>query len=294
VSGIDERIAALTGLRANHPEAVAEAAARRRRRPSLLGPSGRLMIVAADHPARGALAAGDRPLAMADRAELLRRMCLALERPGVDGVLGTPDVIEDLLLLGVLDEKVVIGSMNRGGLAGSAFEIDDRFTAYDPEAVAGQRLDGGKMLLRIDDEDPATARALESCARAVTGLARRGLMAMVEPFVSERAGGRVRNVLTPDAMTRAVAIASGLGATSARTWLKVPVVDEMERVMAASTLPALLLGGEVTDDQDTALAAWRKALALPGVMGIVAGRTLLYPPGDDVAAAVDAAVEVMP
>ena len=294
MSGIDERIAALTGLRANHPEAVAEAAARRRRRPSLLGPSGRLMIVAADHPARGALAAGDRPLAMADRAELLRRMCLALERPGVDGVLGTPDVIEDLLLLGVLDEKVVIGSMNRGGLAGSAFEIDDRFTAYDPEAVAGQRLDGGKMLLRIDDEDPATARALESCARAVTGLARRGLMAMVEPFVSERAGGRVRNVLTPDAMTRAVAIASGLGATSARTWLKVPVVDEMERVMAASTLPALLLGGEVTDDQDTALAAWRKALALPGVMGIVAGRTLLYPPGDDVAAAVDAAVEVMP
>jgi uncharacterized protein len=294
VSGLDERIAALTGLRANHPEAVAEAAARRRRRPSLLGPSGRLMIVAADHPARGALAAGDRPLAMADRAELLRRMCLALERPGVDGVLGTPDVIEDLLLLGVLDEKVVIGSMNRGGLAGSAFEIDDRFTAYDPEAVAGQRLDGGKMLLRIDDEDPATARALESCARAVTGLARRGLMAMVEPFVSERAGGRVRNVLTPDAMTRAVAIASGLGATSARTWLKVPVVDEMERVMAASTLPALLLGGEVTDDQDTALAAWRKALALPGVMGIVAGRTLLYPPGDDVAAAVDAAVEVMP
>lgn len=289
-----ERIGALTEIRAHRPQAVAEAAATRKRRPSLLGPSGRLMIVAADHPARGAFAAGDRPLAMADRAELLRRLCVALGRPGVDGVLGTPDVIEDLLLLGVLDDKVVIGSMNRGGLAGASFEIDDRFTAYDVPAIAERGLDGGKMLLRIDDDDPATARTLESCAHAVTGLARQGLMAMVEPFISRREGGRVRNVLTPEAMTRAVAIASGLGATSAHTWLKVPVVDEMERVMAASTLPALLLGGEVTDDRDAALATWRKALALPGVMGIVAGRTLLYPPGDDVAAAVDAAVEVMP
>ncbi|MDN3352331.1 hypothetical protein [Actinomadura sp. DC4] len=288
-----ERLASLTETRARHPEAVAEAAARRVRRPSLLGPSGRLMIVAADHPARGALAAGDRPMAMADRTEMLRRVCVALGRPGVDGVLGTPDVIEDLLLLGALDGKAVIGSMNRGGLAGSAFEIDDRFTAYDPATIAAQGLDGGKMLLRIVDEDPDTVRTLESCAHAVTGLARQGLMAMIEPFASRREGGRVRNVLTADAMTRAVAIASGLGATSAYTWLKVPVVDDMERVMAASTLPVLLLGGEVSDDQDAALAAWRKAFALPGVMGLVAGRTMLYPPGDDVAAAVDAAVEVM-
>ncbi len=287
-------IAELTGIRARRPAAVAEAAARRLRRPSPLGPSGRLMIIAADHPARGALASGDRPFAMADRADMLGRLCVALERPGVDGVLGTPDVIEDLLLLGALDAKVVIGSMNRGGLVGAAFEIDDRFTAYDAGTIAGQGLDGGKMLLRIDDEDPATVRTLEACAHAVTGLAREGLMAMVEPFVSRREGGRVRNVLTADAMTRAVSIASGLGATSAHTWLKVPVVQEMERVMAASTLPALLLGGEVAADRDATLAGWRKALTLPTVMGLVVGRTLLYPPGDDVAAAVDAAVEVLP
>jgi hypothetical protein len=288
-----ERLASLTEIRARRPQAVADAAARRVRRSTLLGPSGRLMIIAADHPARGALAAGDRPMAMADRTDLLERLCVALERPGVDGVLGTPDIVEDLLLLGVLDEKIVIGSMNRGGLAGASFEIDDRFTAYDSAAIADRGLDGGKMLLRIEDEDPATARTLESCAHAVSALARQGVMAMVEPFISQRTGGRVRNVLTADAMTRAIAIASGLGATSAYTWLKVPVVEDMERVMAASTLPALLLGGEVPADQDTALAGWRKALALPTVMGLVAGRTLLYPAGDDIAAAVDAAVEVM-
>ncbi|MCO5967428.1 Cgl0159 family (beta/alpha)8-fold protein [Actinoallomurus soli] len=288
-----ERVAALTEVRASRPLAVAEAAARRVRRGTLLGPNGRLMIVAADHPARGSLGAGDRPLAMADRPDLLERVCLALSRPGVDGVLAAPDVIEDLLLLGALDEKVVLGSMNRGGLAGSAFEIDDRFTAYDARAIAARRLDGGKMLLRIDETDPATARTLESCARAVSELAGGGLMALVEPFISRRVDGRVRNVLTPEAMTRAIAIAAGLGTTSAYTWLKVPVVEDMERVLAASTLPALLLGGEVPDDPGAALARWERALRLPTVKGLVAGRSLLYPAGDDVAGAVDAAVEVL-
>jgi hypothetical protein len=288
-----ERLAEVAETRATRPEAVAEAALRRVARPSLLGPGGRLMIVAADHPARGALAAGPNPMAMADRRDLLERLCVALDRPGVDGVLGTPDIVEDLLLLGALEGKVVIGSMNRGGLAGAAFEIDDRFTAYTAGAIATMKLDGGKMLLRIDEDDPATARTLESCGHAVTDLAGRRLMAMVEPFISRHVDGRVRNVLTPEAMTRAIAIASGLGATSAYTWLKVPVVEDMEQVMSTSTLPALLLGGEVSTDADATLAAWHKALALPTVRGLVVGRSLLYPPDDDVAGAVTAALEIV-
>ncbi|MFG1851052.1 aldolase [Actinomadura geliboluensis] len=287
------RIAALAETRAVRPEAVAEAAARRTRRPALLGATGRLMLIAADHPARGALAAGGDPLAMADRGELLDRLCTALERPGVDGVLATPDVAEDLLLLGALDGKVVIGSMNRGGLAGSAFEIDDRFTAYSADGIAASRFDGGKVLLRVDDDDPATPRTLESCARAVSALAGHGLMAMVEPFIARRVDGRVRNDLSPVAMIRAIAIGSGLGTTSARTWLKVPVVPDMERVMAASTLPALLLGGEVSADPRAARDGWRRAMRLPTVRGLVVGRSLLYPADGDVAGAVDAAVEVI-
>jgi hypothetical protein len=109
----------LLETRAHTPSAVAAAAAGRRRRP-WLGPSGRLMVIAADHPARGALGVGERPMAMANRFELLDRIMVALARPGVDGVLGTADVIEDLLLLGALDGKLAIGSMNRGGLPGSA------------------------------------------------------------------------------------------------------------------------------------------------------------------------------
>jgi hypothetical protein len=232
-------------------------------------------------------------MALADRADLLERMSLALSRPGVDGVLGTADIIEDLLLLGVLEDKVVIGSMNRGGLAGTVFEIDDRFTGYDAAAIARMRFDGGKMLFRIDPDDPATAATMESCAGAVSALASHGLMAMIEPFISHRVEGRIHNDLSPEAVTRSIAVASGLGTTSAYTWLKVPVVEDMERVLAASTLPALLLGGEVSADQDAVFTLWRKALQIPSVHGLVVGRTLLFPPDDDVVAAVDAAVGLM-
>jgi hypothetical protein len=286
------RLDELRALRLRDPQAIAAAAARRARRP-LVGGSGRLMLIAADHPARGALGVRDDPAAMADRGELLRRLVAALRRPGVDGVLGTPDIVEDLLLLGALEGKVVFGSMNRGGLHGSGFELDDRFTAYDARAIDEDGLDGGKMLCRIDPADPATVATLESCGRAVTELARRGRAAMIEPFMAHRVGGRVHNDLGTEAVVRSVAIASGLGATSAYTWLKLPVVAEMERVMAATTLPALLLGGDPSGTPDETYASWEKALAVEGVCGLVVGRALLYPPDADVEAAVDLAAALV-
>jgi hypothetical protein len=288
----DEQRQAISDTRARNPAAVAEAAAKRQRRP-WLGPAGRLMLIAADHTARGMLGAGNRPMAMASRTELLDRILVALDRPGVDGVLGTADIIDDLLLLGALDDKVVLGSMNRAGLTGSVFEIDDRFTGYTAGAIAAGGLDGGKMLLRIDLNDPATAPALNACASAVTELAERQLVAVIEPFMTRRAGERLVNDLSPDAVIRSVTIASGLGATSAYSWLKIPVIEEMDRVAEAFTLPALLLGGEVMDRPDEMFARWRHALTLPNVYGLVVGRSLLYPPDDDVAAAVDTAVSLL-
>ena len=282
------KVCDLTEIRARRPEAISEAAAARRRRP-LLRDDGRLLLVAADHPGRGALGVRAEPAAMASRTDLLQRLQDALARPGVDGVLGTPDVLEDLLLLGALDDKVVIGSMNRGGLQGAVFELDDRFTAYDPATIEAMRFSGGKMLTRVDLDDPATATTLEACGRAVSDLASRRLVAMVEPFMSRRSGGRVTNALTAEAVVRSVAICQALGATSAYTWLKVPVVEEMERVMDATTLPTLLLGGDPVGDPDDTYATWERALALPSVRGMVVGRALLYPRDGDVAAAVDLA-----
>ena len=283
----------LTEIRVRYPERIAEAWRNRRRR-ELLGEDGRLLLVAADHPARGALGVRDDRMAMASRPGLLHRLVTALDRPGVDGVLATPDVLEDLLLLGALEGKVVIGSMNRGGLQGSTFELDDRFTAYaTADDLIARRLDGGKMLTRIDLDDAGTVATLESSARAVSDLAAHRLMAMVEPFWSTRRDGRVTNLLDPDSVIRSVHIAAGLGATSAYTWLKLPVVADLDRVMEATTLPTLLLGGDPTVAPEETYASWGKALSLPSVRGLVVGRALLFPPDGDVAFAVDQAADLV-
>jgi DhnA family fructose-bisphosphate aldolase class Ia len=288
----DSRIEGLRSLRAERPEAVLEAAARRPRRPFLDG-SGRLLLVAADHLARAVVSVRDDAMAMADRDDLLHRLLTALSRPGVDGVLATADIVEDLLVLGALDSKVVVGSMNRGGLKGATFELDDRFTGYDAETIEEMGLDGGKMLCRIALDDSGTAATLESCGKAVTELARRRRIAMLEPFMSGSDGGRATNLLTTESVITSVSVASGLGAVSAYTWLKLPVVDAMDRVMAATTLPTVLLGGDPREQPEATYAKWEQALSLPGVRGLVVGRALLYPPNGDVAAAVDIAARLV-
>jgi DhnA family fructose-bisphosphate aldolase class Ia len=281
----------ITDLRFNDPKAIERAWQNRTTRPTVRD-NGKLMIVAADHPARGALAVGSRPTAMNSRTDLLERLCAALADPGVDGVLATCDILDDLLLLGALEDKVVFSSMNRGGLAGARFELDDRMTAATAAATAAARMNGGKMLCRIDLDDPGTVATLERCAQAIDELAGHGLIAMVEPFMSTRVEGKVRNDLSPDAVIKSVHIGQGLGATSAYTWLKLPVVDEMERVMESTTLPTLLLGGDPADPYD-AFARWQKALELPSVRGLIVGRALLYPADDDVASAVATAVAMV-
>ena len=183
--------------------------------------------------------------------------------------------------------------MNRGGLPGSVFELDDRFGGYDTTSIVEAALDGGKMLLRINYADPATADTLVACAQAVTRLAAAKKVAMVEPFLSVNSDGRVRNVLTADAVIQSMAIASALGTTSAYTWLKVPVVDNMERVAEATTLPIVLLGGDRHDRPDEMFGSWEAALRLPGVRGLTVGRNLLYPRDNDVAGAVKTAVSLL-
>ena len=251
------------------------------------------MLVAADHTARGILRAGRRETAMADRADLLERLCVALGRPGVDGVLGTADVLEDLLLLGALEGKVVIGSMNRGGLAETVFEIDDRFTGYDAPAIARMGFDGGKMLMRIDPGDPATAATLQACAHAVSDLATRRLTAMIEPFIARRVDGRIRNDLSPEAMMRAIARGfrpeRHIGLHLAEGACGTGHGAGHDRFDAAGPA-ARRRGARRPGVRVRGLAKGAAAAECPGARR---GRSLLYPADDDVAGAVDTAVSLL-
>ena len=287
-----DEFSALRESRAAVPARIAEALAGRVRRPFLRGDK-RLFLVAADHPGRGALGVGSNEMAMANRYDLLQRLATALSRPGVDGVLATPDIIDDLALLGSLDDKVVVGSVNRGGLRGAAFEMDDRNTGYSIDGIGASGIDAAKVLLRVNLGDPSCVSTIEAVATIVSQSAAAEIPILLEPFMSNWVDGRIVNNLSTDAVVTSIAIASALGTSSAYSWLKLPVVADMERVMAATTLPTLLLGGDPQTAPGETYASWERALALPGVRGLVVGRSLLYPADGDVAAAVDTAASLV-
>jgi hypothetical protein len=116
---------------------------------------------------------------------------------------------------------------------------------------------------------------------------------MLEPFISKWVNGKIVNDLSTEATVLSVAVAAGLGNTSAYTWMKLPVVENMEQVMEATTLPTLLLGGDPVEGEQEVFAKWDAALRLPGIRGLVIGRSLLYPQSGDVAAAIDTAVKLV-
>ncbi len=273
----DNDFRALTEARVREPERLRSALAGRRRRP-LVGEDGRMLLLAADHTSRGKLAVGSDPMAAADRHSLLDRILRGLADPRVDGVLGSADVLEELALLGALDGRLAIGTMNRGGIAGAHWELDDRLTAYDAEHVLSMGLDGGKTLLRIEPTDPGVARTLETVARITTSLSDAGTMALIEPLpYRTRRDGGVELDPSEDALVRMVAIASGLGSSSAHTWLKVPATTDPGRVAAATSCPILLLGGDAGREHERVFDAWERALEVPNIRGLVPGRALLYP-----------------
>lgn len=288
-----EQYQALLEARVFEPEAFTKALVNRSRR-SPQGADGKLLLVAADHTARGKISMAGDPVAMADRRTLLDHLTRVLSNPGVDGVLGSADVLEELAWLGALENKLAIGTMNRGGIIGALWELDDRVTSYDVDHIESMGLDGGKTLLRIDYSDPAVARTIETVASITTQLADRKLLSMIEPlpYTKDTKGKAILNP-SDDALITVVAIASGLGSSSAYTWLKVPASNRMDEVAGATTLPILMLGGDPSAGIDPIFDLWEKGMGEPNVRGLLAGRTLLYPPDGDIESATSRAATIV-
>jgi DhnA family fructose-bisphosphate aldolase class Ia len=288
----DDQWRDLIDARAVQPTLALDQLRSRRRRPLLT--DGRLFIVAADHTARGMLGVPGDAFALADRRRTLDALLTALAHPGVDGVLASADIMEDLAVLGALDGKLAFGTMNRGGLMGAAWELDDRMTAYSAATIHANGLDGGKVLLRLADDDAGTAPTLEACARAIDECAALGLPIMVEPlpYHHEPGTGKAKLLDDEDALLRAVAVGSGLGSTTTATWLKVPAGKNPARMLSCTTLPALILGGTPGPDPEATFASWAEAMQVPNVRGLVVGRALLFPSDGDVAGAIDRAARI--
>ncbi len=284
-------LAKITEVRLADPERSLRTAQARKRR-STLTPDGRLNILAADHPARRVTKVGDDPLRMADRHSYLARIVRVLQSHVVDGVMATMDVLEDLLILhdlileaggpGLLDDRLLIVSLNRGGLAGASWEMDDPITGASPGTCADMGLDGAKLLLRICDEEPGSLNTMLYCARAITEMNALSLPTFLEPLPVVKNNGGYRVVKEAEALAKIVGVASALGDSSRYLWLKLPYCKNYEVVARATTLPILLLGGESVGDATPLLREIEAGLAAgANVRGALVGRNVLFPGPED-------------
>ena len=284
-------MARLTELRVSDPEYAWRAAQARVRR-DRLAPHGKLNILAADHPARRVTKVGSNPLGMADRQDYLARIVRVLAAESVDGLMATMDILEDLLTLdallreagapSLLDGKVLIGSLNRGGLAGTAWELDDPITGPTPATCTEWKLDGAKLLLRIADGDAGSLKTMLASAQAITESNALRLPMFLEPLpvAAGEAGWFVKK--DKESLARIAGVASALGDSSRYLWLKLPYCAGYETVARATSLPILLLGGESAGNPAPFLNELALALdAGPNVRGALVGRNVLYPGDDD-------------
>lgn len=217
------------------------------------------LILAADHRARGVVT-------VERYADYIGALRAAL--PSCDGILASTQPLRQLDADGLLRPPCrSYLSVNRTGLAGSAFELDDRLVASVDTALR-QGWTGIKHMTRIDLADPAGAAALELLGQVLEQAHRAGLDALVEPLVW-RHGAVARDA--PSVVLAAV-VAHDLGAPL----LKVPVpdaepgterVEAVARVVASVGVPVLFLGGPPSGD---AAAEHREAL-LDEVADVMAG-----------------------
>jgi hypothetical protein len=295
----DRLLARLTATRVEHPDFTWAAAQGRVRRMNL-APTGKLNILAADHPARNVTKVGDQPLAMADRRDYLARILRVLVSPRVDGIMATMDILEDLLAIDgllraagtptLLDNRLLIASLNRGGLAGSSWELDDPMTGATPASCHAWRLDGAKILLRVDESEPASLKTMLATAQAINECNALALPMFLEPLPVKKTDKGYVVVKTADALARLAGVASALGDSSRYLWLKLPHCDGYETVARSTTLPILLLGGESAGDPSPFLRQLESAMSAgPNVRGALVGRNVLYPGGEDPLAMAEAA-----
>ena len=136
------------------------------------------LILAADHRARGVRTTEN-------WQEFFAALAGAL--PFCDGILATRQPLAGLAAAGPRHRAHrTYLSINRTGLAGSVFELDDRLVASVAQAAA-DGWTGVKHMTRIDLGDPVTAPALELLGQVLEQARREGVEALVEPLL---VGGR--------------------------------------------------------------------------------------------------------
>jgi DhnA family fructose-bisphosphate aldolase class Ia len=228
------------------------------------------LILAADHRARAVLTTENWD-------EYFGALAKAL--PSCDGILASAQPLTGLSATGhVTALHRTYLSLNRTGLAGSVFELDDRLVA-SVQRAASDGWTGVKHMTRIDLADPVTASALELLGQVLEEARGAGLEALVEPLVWR--DGRVSR--DPDDIVLAAVVAHDMGAPV----VKVPVPSvpsgaerrrAVARIVASVGVPVLFLGGPRGEGgRDPVLDEVRDVMDGGGA-GMAMGRTIYQDP----------------
>lgn len=293
----------ITDVRVDEPEVIKQYAQNRKRRQKI-APDGKLTILAADHPARRITKSGDDPLLMGNRQEYLGRVLRVITSPDCDGVMATTDIIEDLFIVSYLvheqggpdflAEKVILGCMNRGGLGGCTFEMDDTFTSFTADSISTLSLDGAKMMFRLEVNSYDSAKTITACAHAVNSLNELGIPAFIEPLAVVKTESGYKNVKTAADQIKMNGIASALGDSSLGIWLKIPYCEDFPLVVKSTACPILILGGESLGNPVPVLNDFADGMkAGKNVRGALVGRNVLFPGKDDPAAVAAAVYKIV-
>ncbi|MCE5219058.1 deoxyribose-phosphate aldolase, partial [bacterium] len=120
------------------------------------------------------------------------------------------------------------------------------------------------------------------------------LTVFLEPMMVRYEEGKYTVDTSAEAMIRICGVASGLGKSSWKTWLKLPYSVEYPRIVGATTCPILMLGGPATGNPQALVDQFAAGMKAGGnVRGALVGRNVLYPGEADPAEVARAVSEVV-
>ena len=278
-------------IKVNTPEIIKSEAISRKRRTNITK-DGRLIILATDHSARMITGYDNDPIRMGNKHEQLSSIVRILSCNEIDGLEGTPDIFEDLLILNYiskkssgidfLSNKLMIGVVNRGGLKGTSWEMDDQCTCFTVERIANLKFDGVKFMFRIDIDDDRSGKTIKYCSDIVTQSTKKGLPIFIESlYVNKTSNGYCVDTATVN-LVKVVGVASALGNSASRKWLEVPFDKNFERVSLSTTCPILALPNGVARKAFDVVQEYNidKDIAR-NIRGMLLGTNVLLPIDED-------------
>lgn len=284
----EEFFCRLNELKAFHPEVVMQEAERREKSGY---PHKKLVFAAADHNARMINEYKGNPIGLGNRRQYLSRLIRMLESDQVDGIEAAPDIIEELLFANyllrqdgkkeILKGKMLVGTVNRGGLKNTVWEMDDMRTCFTVERIAALRMDGVKFMIRINPSDERSGKTVLYGAETVNQACSYGLPVFIEALFVDTENGALKMKLDSESLCKVVGVVGALGCTSAAKWIEVPLNDEYQVPVGATACPVLVVPDEREEDDLAVIREYTEQIGVSyQVRGILLGRNVMFSQND--------------